>query len=528
MVVGATSFEFSGSWADFVKSNEPIENFDAFLDSDFLANRVDHAKDLDTTLRVAASISLIAASAIIWKIFHSHRGLSTTYHRLLFGLSVAVSMHAIAQIFGGTPVPQEMEYFIPSARGNMRSCEIQGIFNAMGFGMTWMYNNCICLFYLAIIRYNKTDVFIAKRVEVWFHIFTILIPLCTTAAAYSMNLFNTSQIQCAPIENSPPHCHGVDPGETPVGKTIPCGRGNGKGGLFYWVINASLLVVSILIVTMSMTLIYRHVLGLEEKMNKYGVRALRLRVMSKMQVDHSNHRRRIILSKINRLMFISCFYKCAAPSQNEPKILSNSVKSKKRAVFLMAVGFGSAWVLTFVPYIALFASPSPAAETCSYMLGSLQGVYYFFAYMYPEVRNAKHSKRRGKPDLSWSEAFIKAWKSKGKRKVEELSSVKTRRIKVESRKITDSPPPQISDRSFSRLHHRPVEEEGITQSRSSVPSLYLHNPSALSDTKIDSGPVLTPPSLPKISEIQVKSISFDPSLRNISVNDTAKDRDPSE
>jgi hypothetical protein len=500
MVAGATSFEFSGSWEDFLKSNEPIENnFDDFKDSDLLAERVDHVKALDTTLRVTSSISMIAASAIMWKIFHSHRGLSTTYHRLLFGLSVAISAEAICQIFGGTPVPQEMKYFIPSARGNMRSCEIQGFFIVMGFGMTWFYNNCICLFYLAIIRYNKTDEFIAKKVEIWFHLFTILIPLCTSATAYSLNLMNTSRIYCSLTLKSPPHCHGIVNGETPIGTTIPCGRTDGKGKfIFYWFMISTILGLSFLVVAMSMTLMYRHVLEMEEKMKKYGVRALRLRVLSKMQVDHCNPRRQIILSKINHIMLSSCFYKCAAPSQKKPKILSNSVKSQKRAVLQMALGFGLAWVLTFVPYIVLFFHPSPATETCHYVFGSLQGVYYFFAYISPEVRNAKRSKRKGKPDLTWSEAFIIAWNSKGERKVEELSSVKPRKIKVVSRKITDRPP-QISGRSLSRLRP-PVEKEDITQIRSRMPSLYLHNPSTLSDRDIDSFPS-SAPSLPKISEV---------------------------
>ena len=233
-------------------------------------------------------------------------------------------------------------------------------------------------------------------------------------------------------------------------------------------------------------------------MKKYGVRALRLRVLSKMQVDHCNPHRQIILNKIHHIMLSSCFYKCAAPSQKKPKILSNSVKSQKRAVLQMALGFGLAWVLTFVPYIVLFFHPSPATETCHYVFGSLQGVYYFFAYISPEVRNAKRSKRKGKPDLTWSEAFIKAWNSKGERKAEKLSSVKTRKIKVVSRKITDRTQ-LISGRSLSRLHS-PVEKEDITQSRSRMPSLYLHNPSTLSDRDIDSVPI-SAPSLPKISEV---------------------------
>jgi hypothetical protein len=420
-----SSFRFSGSWEEFIKSKEPIKNFDGFKDSDLLAKRVDHVNTLHSTMRVTSSISVLAASAIIWKIFHSHRGLSTTYHRLLFGLSVAIIVEAICQIFAGTPIPQEMNYFVPSARGDLRTCEIQGFFFAVGFGMTWMYNNCICLFYLAIIRFNKTDEFIAKKVEIWFHIFTFLIPLCLTTTAFSMNIINAGQVQCTFIPNSPPHCHGFEKGATPFGTTIPCGRGDGVGYvIFNWVINSSLLGFTPSVVATSMTLMYRHVLAIEEKMKKYGVRALRLRAMTKTQVDHSNPpRRRIILSKISHIMFSTCFYKCAPPSQKKPKILSNSVKSQKRAVLQMALGYGLAWVLTFVPYIIHYFYTCPASETSHYVLGSLQGVYYFSAYISPEVRNAKRSKRRGNPDLTWSEAFIKAWNSKGERRVAKLSSV---------------------------------------------------------------------------------------------------------
>ena len=46
---------------------------------------------------------------------------------------------------------------------------------------------------------------------------------------------------------------------------------------------------------------------------------------------------------------------------------------------------------------------------------SLQRLFNFLVFMFPKVRNAKRS-RRGEENLTWRQAFIKAYMSRGERR----------------------------------------------------------------------------------------------------------------
>ena len=118
---------------------------------------------------VAGSISLIASSIIlVWNVLRSHIGLSSTFNRLLLGLCVADIMSSCAFTFSTVMIPKEVDYLYWNARGNMLTCNLQGFLSVMGSSAS-LYNCSICLYYLAIVKYNKSDNFIRKKIEPWLH-----------------------------------------------------------------------------------------------------------------------------------------------------------------------------------------------------------------------------------------------------------------------------------------------------------------------------------------------------------------------
>jgi hypothetical protein len=132
-------------------------DFEAFLNSDVLATIRNQINTYGIIIRISGSVSTIASTCLAVHILRSNHGLSTTYHRLVFGLCIGDIMSSFANVLSSTMVPKEMNYFVPGAQGNMTTCTAQGFLLGVGNFVANLYNCSICLYYLAIIRYNKKD-----------------------------------------------------------------------------------------------------------------------------------------------------------------------------------------------------------------------------------------------------------------------------------------------------------------------------------------------------------------------------------
>jgi hypothetical protein len=202
-------------------------DFEAFLNSDVLATIRNEIKTYDIIVRTTGSVSTIASTCIAVYILRSHHGLSTTYHRLVFGLCIGDILASFGFALGSTMVPKEMNYLAPSAQGSMTTCTAQGFIFAVGSNFANLYNCSICLYYLSIIRYNKKDEYIRNKLEPWFHGISIIIPLVVGFILIAMKGYNAYGPFCFMGPNDAPHCIGYKNGETPEGFSIPCGRGDG-------------------------------------------------------------------------------------------------------------------------------------------------------------------------------------------------------------------------------------------------------------------------------------------------------------
>jgi hypothetical protein len=160
----ANTTTFPDSWDDLWKSNQPLD-FEAFLNSDLLAAKRNEIKTENIVYPTSGSVSTIASACLIVHILRSnHAGISTTYHRLVFGLSIGDILSSFGFALASTMVPKEMNYYIPpGAQGNTATCTAQGFLIAVGSIVANLYKCSICLYYLAIIRYNKKDEYIRNK-----------------------------------------------------------------------------------------------------------------------------------------------------------------------------------------------------------------------------------------------------------------------------------------------------------------------------------------------------------------------------
>ena len=490
-----------GSWEELYNLDLPID-FQTFLKSNLLATHRNFQKIIAIMLSVSGSVSFISSSAIIYHILRSHNGLSTTYHRLIFGLSVADIVSSCGFILSTIMTPKEMNYFTPFALGSVATCDIQGFIVSGGILCTTMYTSSLCFYYLSIIVFNKKDDYIRSKLEVWLHAVPILTTLTLgTSTALSQKHYNNPDAGvCFVTHNNPPHCIGYENGAIVNGFTIPCGRGDLSGKPFGTTVimmgYAFSMVIAPVSIVGTMVSMYRSVSKIERKMQHYGVSSLRMSAQSASALrlsaraspssplrlsarqegaagtnlrqssasqagnpslrlsgtaasaagvgrdlhastaqsvraslrlnaqssgddgpsaaDDGDERTRCrsLLDRITKSIM-----NCKDLGCNKKPTLaasrSNRAKSQKRAIMNMAMGYASAWAFIYIPYILYLLYPVKVTDLLTTLLNPLQGLFNLIVYLSPKVRSAKIPRRGATRNVSWRQAILKAWNSKG-------------------------------------------------------------------------------------------------------------------
>ncbi len=386
-LAGYDDTTFPDNWDDLFRLGKPsLEWWKAFLNSDLLERTRYEVGAYSITLRASASLSTTASVLLIAHVLRSHQGLSSTYHRLVFGLSISDILFSSGFILSNLALPEELDYVIPGAQGNAATCTFEAFVLFVGGMMSQCYICSICFNYLAIIKYNKSDAYIEKELERWFHAISIVIPLVygfITLAAKGLNVWGNV---CFPRSHISPHCIGIEDGHTVEGFNIPCGRGNTfYKSIFYKIMVFTSISPPPIIIITTMIMMYHTVHRIERKAQQYGVSNLRLRVESR-----------------------------------RPRVAAAAIRlvSRKRAVLQMASGFTAAWALVMIPFFIIYSVPLRSFHTAIVVnaLVPLQGLFNFIVFIFPKVRDVRKPRRGQQEHLSWYKAIIKAYMSRGTRR----------------------------------------------------------------------------------------------------------------
>jgi hypothetical protein len=157
-----------------------------------------------TAIASVVGSSLIIRDVILLRKKNRSDG-SSTRHRLLAGMSVCDIISSSAWFLTSWPVPENMPKGVWNV-GNEKTCAAQGFFIQLAIG-TVIYNACLALYYLLVIRYWWKDDYITKRVEPWMHFVAVGFPLSTSVAGLALDLFNPlgGTANCF-IASYPPFC----------------------------------------------------------------------------------------------------------------------------------------------------------------------------------------------------------------------------------------------------------------------------------------------------------------------------------
>ncbi len=327
-------------------------------------------------------------------------------------------------VLGPVMVPEEMSYWVPGARGNLATCTLQGFLGTVGIFMTTLFNCCVCLYYLAIVKYGKREAYIRRKLEPWFHGISVMIALFFSLLQLFQKGFNTGGSgSCGPFPNSlAPHCNGMQVEDLGFTPHIPCGRGvEYFDSLWYKILWGCFAFGTIALIVGSMLAMYITVHNIEKRAQRYGVATLRLNALKSNSGPQKNENQRSA-GIVNRTLatrlslftaaFRPCHHQDAAGISSRKS--RKSVKTQKRAVVSKAAAYSLSWLSFWIPFIINVELSMNTPLSVQYMFAGLMplsGFFNFVVFMMPKVKSAKRPRRSS--ELSWSIAFFKAYFSRG-------------------------------------------------------------------------------------------------------------------
>lgn len=298
------------------------------------------------------------------------------------------------------------------------------------------------MYYLLVIKYEKSDEYIRQNVEPYLHAFSILTATASSTILYFSNIYNDyGSVTCISPEYYPPHCIGYNSGEIRYedGFTIPCSPRGGGYRLFIFVFYFSLLtILPPVIIGTCFILIECKVMKSEKRMSIYGVGSLNLDLKpqppSAQIHDHDQEQETIGARSRTTTFFIKSMetlaFKIKSKKSQTTRSSFHSARTRKsRAVMYKALAYTISYSLTFSFFAMYVGVEGVARKECPLVLEymaalfiPLQGLYNLTIYIYPRVIEIKNKAKRKK--FTWRQAIIKAIFSKG-RKAKMKRSIKT-------------------------------------------------------------------------------------------------------
>jgi len=172
-----------------------------------------------TTPIFSGSLSAISSALIIFIILRSQTKLSTIYHRIMFGMSLADLLSSISIALSTLPMPSSMpkedEYLYSwggTRIGNIYTCNAQGFFVSFGMSCTFGYNVMLCVYYACAIAFIMQEHTIKKYVEPIIHGLPILVGLVPSLFYLFAEMYNPQignfvpQASWCSISRYPMHC----------------------------------------------------------------------------------------------------------------------------------------------------------------------------------------------------------------------------------------------------------------------------------------------------------------------------------
>ena len=386
------------------------------LESLYSETRDNEAQTSSILRTVSAIISIIASSTLIWMISRSEKGFGSTQNRLLLGICISDIIFSISFSFCNLTAPASDAYMTWNAKGNMATCEAQGFLTFLGFSSMMFYHSSLNIFYLMVLKYEKSTKHIQTNIEPFFHGIPIVLGLIfSIVTLVNGNLNHGGNGICNASINKLPHCIGYQPGDIRDGFEIPCYRGNDSNIAYPIIFGINLGIPSIVIAT-SLTMINRHITTLENRMSQFGAASFRARIQEREA------------NAIDGNTFFAPFFSCVRTfktwvlcKKDSINYSSGHVSAEKRTMRNKAIAYSVSLTLTITVTLINPVLHRVLKQERNYVIFSitnfflpLQGLYNLLIYSHSKAMNIKSTKK-----VRYWEAFVEVVMEKHNKNEEE-------------------------------------------------------------------------------------------------------------
>lgn len=193
---------------------------------------------------LSSGLSLLGSGTIVYLVLKQSRLHETIYHRIVFGLSCMDLVVTVAVILQPFLLPSYTR--LPFASGQIATCD--GVAFLLHYYLgSYIYSCELSLYFLFMIRYNISEVALAKTFEPFIHIVPVLVPTLFGIYGLTTQQFNPDPVFAfCDISVYPSNCLDVD--------SIECERGLSYAALRIFL--NSVVLLAVLIGTVSTWLVY--------------------------------------------------------------------------------------------------------------------------------------------------------------------------------------------------------------------------------------------------------------------------------
>lgn len=143
---------------------------------------------------LSGSLSLIGSSLIVFRVFKNRHEGTSSYERIMLGLSLSDIVASFSFGFGPFLLP-EATSTRAWASGSDATCSFLGATTQFAF-LAVIYNGILSLYYLLTVRFGvKREVF-AARIEPYLHMVSILFFLLTSFGGLFIGLYSELEYVC--------------------------------------------------------------------------------------------------------------------------------------------------------------------------------------------------------------------------------------------------------------------------------------------------------------------------------------------
>ncbi len=336
----------------------------------------------------AASLSLLASSAMAIMIFRTEKRLTKPYRRIIFGVSLA----DIAFSFSLVTAP----FFVPNSTpnswgmGNEGTCQMIGFTLLFSVNIVPMYTCFLCWYYLCKLKYHMTNEAFTRKYEWKGHIFITSFCLMLALSALCLNTIHptvyktTCQLAVTPLgcrfyPNLVGEC---DPTiETRVNITS--------------MVNSGLRILWLITMIAIMIMLYQHVIFTNRVFQPSAVLTAEGGELSQENVLREEDTNDIeTVETSSQVLQLQLARKLATLYRNETA--------------LQGTCYVAGYCLTYMPtvitnYLTVMQDGSPPTffAKIAFVLNPLGGVFIILVYTRPQAAHL----RRVNPELSRLKAF---------------------------------------------------------------------------------------------------------------------------